>query len=304
MRATVRKATARRVVPCASGEIIRRTFLALVILLTAAPAASPEGIDRWRTPDGRLHFGDDPPPGSEKLGESEWQGDGSRNRAAQDESTRSGRSSFSQPSDAITHVGRVVGVTDGDTITVLAGGLEMRVRLAQIDAPERGQPWGSRAKQALSNLVFGKEVRVVQTDVDHYGRVVGRVYAGGQDVNAEMVRGGHAWVYRRYATDQSLHALEDEARESSRGLWALPEAQRTSPSEWRRESTSPRAPPRARARRRPARYHGPVVGNRRSMIYHWPACPSYDDISPRNRVPFGSRSEAESAGYREAGNCP
>lgn len=119
--------------------------------------------------------------------------------------------------------GRVVGVSDGDTITVLVGGrTQVKVRLAEIDAPEKSQAFGQRSKQSLSDMVFGKTVRVEQQDVDRYGRVVGRIFIGATDVNAEQVRQGMAWVYRRYARDKSLFTIEQEAKEARRGLWSDP----------------------------------------------------------------------------------
>jgi endonuclease YncB( thermonuclease family) len=130
--------------------------------------------------------------------------------------------------------GRVVGITDGDTLTLLTDRREqVRVRLAEIDTPESGQPYGARSRQSLSDLVFRKSVRVAVIDTDRYGRTVGRVYVGAQDVNAEMVRRGAAWVYQRYSTDQALLRIEQVARSERRGLWALPEAQRVPPWEWR-----------------------------------------------------------------------
>ena len=130
--------------------------------------------------------------------------------------------------------GRVVGIADGDTLTVLDGAnRQITVRLAEIDTPERGQPYGDRARQALSDLAFDKAVRVVVQDTDRYGRAVGRVHDGAVDVNAEMVRRGAAWVFRRYSRDPSLLRLEEEARAARRGLWALPEAERTPPWKWR-----------------------------------------------------------------------
>jgi endonuclease YncB( thermonuclease family) len=137
--------------------------------------------------------------------------------------------------------GRVVGIADGDTLTVLdAARRQIRVRLAEIDAPESHQPYGSRAKQGLSDLAFGKSVRVVVQDTDRYGRTVGRVYAESIDVNAEMVRQGAAWVYRKYSHDPSLLLLEQEARSARRGLWALPETERPPPWEWRAAAKSSR----------------------------------------------------------------
>jgi endonuclease YncB( thermonuclease family) len=124
-----------------------------------------------------------------------------------------------------TYEGKVIGVSDGDTITILIGGrTQLKVRLAEIDAPEKSQAFGQRSKQSLSDLVFGKQVKVEQQDWDRYGRVVGRVYADGLDVNAEQVKRGTAWVYRKYAHDQALFALEQEAKNNKRSLWADPHA--------------------------------------------------------------------------------
>ncbi len=140
---------------------------------------------------------------------------------------------------AETYYGKVVGITDGDTLTLLTDKKrQIKVRLAEIDTPERGQPWGTRAKQALSDLAFGKEARVVYVDTDRYGRMAGRVYVGDTDVNAELIKGGHAWVYRQYVTDPSLFALEEQAKANGRGLWGLPEAQ-VQPWEWRRGRRQP-----------------------------------------------------------------
>jgi endonuclease YncB( thermonuclease family) len=138
---------------------------------------------------------------------------------------------FAPPTAAIEFVGKVVGVTDGDTIAVLVERRAIKVRLAEIDAAEKGQPYGSPAKQALSDIVFGKVATVREQPRDRYGRTVGRVYVDGRDVNAELVRTGHAWVYQKYATDRSLYRLEAEAKAAQRGLWALPEAQRAPPWE-------------------------------------------------------------------------
>lgn len=107
------------------------------------------------------------------------------------------------------------------------------MRRVEIDAAESGQPYGSRAKQALSALVFGHDVRLVTKGLDRYGRTLARVFGGDLDVNAEMIRQGAAWAFRKYLTDQSLLALEEEARTARRGLWALPERERLPPWEWR-----------------------------------------------------------------------
>jgi endonuclease YncB( thermonuclease family) len=148
------------------------------------------------------------------------------------------------PALAEEYTGRVVAIADGDTLTLLLPEKQqVKVRLAEIDTPERNQPYGTRARQALSDLAFGREARVIVVDYDRWGRAVARVYVGSTDVNAKLVCQGAAWVYRDYARDPAWFALEDEARAAKHGLWALPEAQRTPPWEWRQASraTEPRA---------------------------------------------------------------
>lgn len=135
--------------------------------------------------------------------------------------------------------GRVVGITDGDTLTLLSTRREeIRIRLSDIDTPERGQPYGDRARQSLSDLAFGRDARIEVRDTDRYGRTVGRVFVGMVDVNAELVRRGSAWVFRRYSNDPTLLRLEADARSARRGLWGLPEAQRLPPWEWRSNGRS------------------------------------------------------------------
>ena len=135
---------------------------------------------------------------------------------------------------AVSFQARVVGITDGDSLTVLdEQNRQHRIRLAEIDAPERGQPWGDRSRQALSALVFSKTVSVQQTDTDRYGRVVARVFADGRDVNRTMVEQGDAWAYRQYLTDQTLIATEARARQQGAGLWSMSDQQTVAPWEWR-----------------------------------------------------------------------
>ncbi len=150
--------------------------------------------------------------------------------------------------DAHCIAGTVVSIADGDTVTLLvqdAGAQrQQRVRLTDIDTPERAQPWGTRARQALANKVFRRQVQVVSRGEDRYGRLLGRVYLGGRDINREMVREGHAWVYRQYSSDIWLLQDEGAAQERRMGLWSLPAAQRVPPWEWRRGARSPK--PKAR----------------------------------------------------------
>ncbi|WP_054287308.1 thermonuclease family protein [Gulbenkiania mobilis] len=127
---------------------------------------------------------------------------------------------------------RVVGVHDGDTLTCLAAGnRQMKVRLFGIDAPETKQSFGTRAKQTLSDAVYGKQVAVETMDTDRYGRTVGRVLLGGQDINLQQVKQGMAWVYTQYTKDLAYLAAEQVARSAKRGLWAEPNPVR--PSDFR-----------------------------------------------------------------------
>jgi len=122
--------------------------------------------------------------------------------------------------------GRVVGVTDGDTLTVLTPERQdIKVRLAGIDAPERGQPFGQHSKAALAELTFNKTVCVESQGTDRYERLLGLVFVEGLDVNAELLRRGMAWLYRRFSDDPGLLALEAKAKADRVGLWNDPQPQ-------------------------------------------------------------------------------
>lgn len=136
---------------------------------------------------------------------------------------------------------KVVGVHDGDTFTCLdSNKTQLKVRMAEIDTPESKQPYGTKSQQALSDLVFGKDVALKVQATDRYGRTVARAYVGSTDVNSELVAQGAAWVYRQYSKDKSLIGLEDQARKAKLGLWALPESERVPPWEWRKAARDQR----------------------------------------------------------------
>lgn len=129
----------------------------------------------------------------------------------------------SLPGAAEIPEGRVVGVYDGDTVTLLIeGNQQVKIRLAQIDAPESDQAFGQRSKQSLSDMVFNKNIRVEKETIDKYGRTVGTIFVDGLDANREQVKRGMAWAYRKYLHDQSLLQVEDEARRVKIGLWSAP----------------------------------------------------------------------------------
>jgi endonuclease YncB( thermonuclease family) len=128
---------------------------------------------------------------------------------------------------------RVVHVRDGDSLIVSDGARQRELRLAEIDAPERGQAWGKRATRALAALVNDRALRVELVELDRYGREVSRVLAGDVCVACALVREGHAWAFRRYLRDPAFLDWEREARAARRGLWSLPAHTFVPPWEWR-----------------------------------------------------------------------
>lgn len=141
-------------------------------------------------------------------------------------------------------VGDVGRIVDGDTLELIVGSRNIRIRLAEIDAPELSQPYGVTAKAELGKLVATRRVRVEIVDTDRYGRLVGEIHLDGLNVNHEMVRAGHAWAYTRYARGVEIVALEDAARRAGTGLWGLPKSDREAPWEWRRRRRGAARPSR------------------------------------------------------------
>jgi endonuclease YncB( thermonuclease family) len=127
---------------------------------------------------------------------------------------------WAQDASSETLTGRVIGIINGDTLTVLVQRDPVTVRLADIDAPESAQPWGARSKRALSDLCLGKEARV-ETQSKHRKRNGATVYCSDRNANAEQVWQGMAWVLDRDARPESpLYILQDQAKAARRGLWA------------------------------------------------------------------------------------
>ncbi len=122
-----------------------------------------------------------------------------------------------------THLWKVVGVHDGDTVTCIdENNQQQKIRLAEIDAPEVSQDFGKVSREALAGMVFGKTIEVVDDGKDRYGRWIGRLYVDGLDVNRQMVATGMAWHYAAYSKDSSLAALQSQAQAQRLGLWSQP----------------------------------------------------------------------------------
>jgi len=132
-----------------------------------------------------------------------------------------------------TVTGKVVGVHDGDSITVLAAeNVQIKVRLEGIDAPELKQPFSTQSKEAMSDMVFGKVVTLQVSGKDRYGRTLAVVMVDGLNANLELVRRGLAWRFERYSQDAALLAAQNEAKAAKRGLWA--DSEPVPPWEWRK----------------------------------------------------------------------
>ncbi|EPU1003442.1 thermonuclease family protein [Escherichia coli] len=131
--------------------------------------------------------------------------------------------------------GTVIRVIDGDTIDLFHERKPVRIRLANIDAPEKKQAYGRWSLHKLNSLVIGQTVTVTYTQSDRYGRILGRVVSNnGIEANRYMVQSGAAWVYDRYNTDNALPALQKEAQQQKRGLWA--DGNPVPPWEWRHKN--------------------------------------------------------------------
>lgn len=150
---------------------------------------------------------------------------------------------------------KIIAVLDGDTVLILregggtaaghppvspslgkrASGL-VKIRLAEIDAPEKAQAFGETSKRSLSDMVLGKQVKVASQAIDQYGRMVAHLSVDGLDVNAEQIRRGMAWEYSNFHSNQALIALQEEARKAPRGLWVQDKP--TPPWIWRKQHPS------------------------------------------------------------------
>ena len=130
-------------------------------------------------------------------------------------------------------VGKVVKVVDGDTLHVYSNKKTYKIRLSGIDAPERGQAYGKRAKEHLEFLVAGKQVIAIVESKDRYGRYVASVKVQSKDVCAEMLTAGYAWHYKQYDNNKYYDELQREAKKAKRGLWLDKKPQ--APWEYRKE---------------------------------------------------------------------
>lgn len=129
----------------------------------------------------------------------------------------------------------VVGIKDGDTVVVLDSlNKQTTLRLAEVDCPEKSQPFGSKAKQFTSDQIYLKTIKYVVTDTDRYNRSIAMIYYDEDNkyLSAEIIKEGMGWHYKRYSTSKELALYEDEAKENKKGLWF--DENPIEPSNWRK----------------------------------------------------------------------
>lgn len=129
---------------------------------------------------------------------------------------------------------KVVGIKDGDTVVVLDSlNNQTTLRLAEVDCPEKSQPFGTKAKQFTSDQIYRKEIKYIVTDIDRYGRSIAMIYYDDKKyLSAELIKNGLAWHYKRYSTSKELANFENSARLQKVGLWH--DKSPIEPWEWRR----------------------------------------------------------------------
>lgn len=214
--------------------------------------------------------------------------------------------------------GLITKVKDGDTLEVLVGAEKIEVRLNGIDAPEKNQPFSVKSKLFLESLTLGKNLKFNGIGKDKYGRTLADVYlSDNRTANQELVAQGLAWHFKKYSDDPVLSNLEISARQKRVGLWTdknvippwdyrdgirpFPTPLRTvsplnvfptpAPKTGIQNVSSPVLNPSPSIQ-------VPVIGNRKSRIYHPQSCSHLNNMSPKNAVSFPSAQAAEAAGYR------
>jgi endonuclease YncB( thermonuclease family) len=198
-----------------------------------------------------------------------------------------------------TITGKVVSVADGDTITILnSHNQQTKIRLYGIDTPEKAQPYGKKATKFTASLTAGKQVSVKVYDTDRYGRSVGVVFVGSNNINEEIIRAGYAWQYRKYCKASFCSDwldLEEQAKNSRIGLWK--DKNPTAPWEWRKAQRNGGNNKSSNVVGGTGIYHG----NKKSHVFHGSGCRYYN--CKNCTVVFKSVNDAVGAGYRAHNQC-
>ena len=212
------------------------------------------------------------------------------------------QATLTTPSTADDFAGEVINVIDGDTLTVVHDGVEDTVRLNGIDCPEKNQLYGKDAKTFTRSRVLHKVVTIEVKDVDRDGRLIADVVLpDGTMLNHELIKEGFAWWFFRYSTDATLKALETEARDAKKGLWADP----IPIPPWVFRKIQRKQVPDMSDFQYPGTIPSSLLANKRSHVYRDSSCKGYGAmLEGKNVMKFETAAEAEAAGYHRASNCP
>ncbi len=144
---------------------------------------------------------------------------------------------FCTYANSLELVGKVIKVSDGDTVTILTEDkVSHKIRLNDIDAPEKKQPFGNKSRDNLASYIAGEIVTVKYKSKDKYGRILGTIYFENLDINLQQIKNGYAWVYKQYSKNQTYYQEEQKAKELKKGLWI--EKNAIAPWEFRKQKKS------------------------------------------------------------------
>ena len=139
--------------------------------------------------------------------------------------------------NALELKGKVIAVSDGDTIKLLTQDkVTHKIRLLDIDAPEKKQPFGNKSRDNLASYIAGEIITVKYKSKDKYGRILGTIYFENLDINLQQIKNGYAWVYKQYSKNQTYYKEEQKAKELKKGLWI--EKNAIAPWEFRKQKKS------------------------------------------------------------------
>ncbi len=144
---------------------------------------------------------------------------------------------FCTYANSLELVGKVIKVSDGDTVTILTEDkVSHKIRLNDIDAPEKKQPFGNKSRDNLASYIAGEIITVKYKSKDKYGRILGTIYFENLDINLQQIKNGYAWVYKQYSKNQTYYQEEQKAKDLKKGLWIAKEP--LAPWEYRKKRKS------------------------------------------------------------------
>ena len=202
-----------------------------------------------------------------------------------------------------TFTAEVVGVSEGDLISVKLDEGFISVRLVEVDSPEIRQTFGRQARNFTRDLIAGKKVTIIVKMVDRYKRIIGEVVLpDGRSLNQEVVRWGYAWHYKADPKpSKTLSKLEYNAWQKNLGLWI--DSDPVPPWKFRGGGSSHEPPVSSAQVDYDEIFNYGLIGDPKTLRYQWPACKNYKSLPPEERIVFTNKVQAEGMGYQADNNC-